>query len=76
VYEPHVLIENITNQMKNALTLESLKDYHKSIEKIKNDRPKLFGLIMQDLSAESKVEIRDFYHNEEWIVDNDPEKLW
>jgi hypothetical protein len=26
---------------------------------MKNDRPKLFGLIMQRLSAESKDEIRD-----------------
>jgi hypothetical protein len=42
--------------MQNALTLEALKEHQKTLDKMKNDKPKLFGLIMQHLSAESKDE--------------------
>jgi hypothetical protein len=46
------------------------------VEKMKSDRPKLFCLIMQHLSAESKDEIRDSPNYDEWYVYTDPEKLW
>jgi hypothetical protein len=39
---------------------------------MKNDRPKVFGLIMQHLSAESKDEIRDSPDFEEWYAETDP----
>jgi hypothetical protein len=76
VYEAPTLPENITSTMQNALTLEALKEHHKGVAKMKSDRPRLFGLIMQHLSAESKDEIRDSPDYEEWYTDTDPEKLW
>ena len=75
-YEAPTIPENITSAMNNALTLEALKEHHKVVEKMKSDRPKLFGLIMQHLSAESKDELRDSPDYEEWFANTDPEKLW
>jgi hypothetical protein len=39
-YEAPSLPENITSAMHNALTLESLKEHNKVVEKMKSDRPK------------------------------------
>jgi hypothetical protein len=75
-YKAPSLPENITSAMHNALTLELLKEHNKVVEKMKNDRPKLFGLIMQHLSAESKDELRESADYEEWFTNTDPEKLW
>jgi hypothetical protein len=42
---------------------------------MKNDRPKLFGLIMLHLSAKSKDAIRDSPDFGEWYAETDPENL-
>jgi hypothetical protein len=75
-YVPPSSSDNLTSTMQNALTLEALKEHQKFLDKMKNDRPKLFGLIMQHLSAESKDEIRDSPDFEEWYAETDPEKRW
>jgi hypothetical protein len=62
--------------MQNRLTFEAWKDHQKALDKMKNDRPKLFGLIMQHLIAENKNKIRDSPDFEEWYAETDPEKLW
>jgi hypothetical protein len=43
---------------------------------MKSERPKLLGLIMQHLSAESKDELRESADYEEWFTNTDPEKPW
>jgi hypothetical protein len=43
---------------------------------MKSDRPKLFGLIMQHLSVESKDGLRESPEYEECFAETDPEKLW
>jgi hypothetical protein len=75
-YVPPSLPDNITSTMQNVLTLEALKEHQKALDKMKNDRPKLFELIMQHFSAESKDEIRDSPDFEEWYAETNPEKLW
>jgi hypothetical protein len=75
-YEAPKLPENVTTAIHNALTLESMKEHQKAVEKMKADRPKLFGLIMQHLSSESKDELRESPEYEEWFAESDPEKLW
>jgi hypothetical protein len=43
---------------------------------MEDDRPKLFGLIMQHMSVESKDEVAQDEDYENWMRDKDPEKLW
>ena len=43
---------------------------------MKKNRPKLYGMIRQHLSAESKDEIKGETDYEEWHKRKDPEKLW
>jgi hypothetical protein len=43
---------------------------------MEDDRPKLFGLIMQHMSIESKDKVAQDEDYEDWMKDKDPEKLW
>jgi hypothetical protein len=74
-YVPLTLPDNITSTMQNRLTFEALKEYQKALGKMKNDRPKLFGLNMQYLHTESTDEIIDSLYYDEWYAETDPEKL-
>jgi hypothetical protein len=40
------------------------------------DRPKLYGLILEHMSVESKVEVAQDKDYEIWHKATDPEKLW
>jgi hypothetical protein len=43
---------------------------------MEEDRPKLYGLIMQHMSVESKDEVAQDEDYKEWHQEKDPEKLW
>jgi hypothetical protein len=49
-----------------------VKEYNKQVE----NRPKLYGLIRQHMSLESKDEVAKEANYEKWHADTDPEKLW
>ena len=49
-----------------------VKEYNKQVE----NRPKLYGLIRQHMSLESKDEVAKEQDYEQWHADTDPEKLW
>jgi hypothetical protein len=58
------------------LELEEYKEHTRKLTKMEEDRPKLYGLIMQHMSVESKDEVAQDEEYEEWHQDKDPEKLW
>jgi hypothetical protein len=58
------------------LELEEYKEHTRKLTKMEEDRPKLYGLIMQHMSVESKDEIAQDEDYKEWHRNKDPEKLW
>jgi len=58
------------------LELEEYKEHTRKLTKMEEDRPKLYGLIMQHMSVESKDEVAQDEDYEDWHRDKDPEKLW
>jgi hypothetical protein len=55
---------------------EALKEHSKLIANMKLDRPKLYGLILEHMSVESKDEVAQDADYETWHKATDPEKLW
>jgi hypothetical protein len=53
-----------------------MKDFAKQVGKMKQDRPKLYGLILEHLSVESRDEVAQEKDYEVWHNATDPEKLW
>ncbi len=49
-----------------------IKEYNKQVEM----RPKLYGLIRQHMSLESKDEVAKEKDCDQWHANTDPEKLW
>jgi hypothetical protein len=58
------------------LRMEALKDHVKYVERMKQDRPKLYGLMLEHISVESKDEICQVEDYDVWSKRTDPEKLW
>lgn len=46
------------------------------IARIKFDRPKLYGLVLEHMSVKSKVEVAQEEDYDTWHKAADPEKLW
>jgi hypothetical protein len=59
-------------KQQEALELEMLKEYNKQVA----NHPKLYGLIRQHMSLESKDEVSKEPDYEVWHADTDPEELW
>jgi len=59
-----------------TMELEAVKGHTKRLEKMVEDRPKLYGLIMQHMSVESKDEVTQDPDYATWHAEKDPEKLW
>jgi hypothetical protein len=59
-----------------AMELEAVKVHTKRLEKMVEDRPKLYGLIMQHMSVESRDEVAQDPDYDTWHAEKDPEKLW
>jgi hypothetical protein len=55
-----------------SLEIEMIKEYNKQVEM----RPKLYGLIKQHMSLESKDEVAKEKDYNQWHANTDPEKLW
>jgi flagellar basal body rod protein FlgC len=58
--------------MKN----EAMKELAKEVGKINRDKPKLYGLIRQHMSVESRDKVSQQPNYAVWHVKKDPEKLW
>ena len=80
-YVPQLVFTDFEGQgysqaQAERLELEEFKDHCRKVSKMEDDRPKLFGLIMQHMSVESKDEVAQDEDYETWMRDKDPEKLW
>ena len=58
------------------MELDATKEHAKKIEWMMDDRPKLYGLMMQHMSVESKDEVTQNLDCPSWHVEKDPEKFW
>jgi hypothetical protein len=66
----------LTPQQQEKLMEESLKMHMEIVQQSIENRWKLFGLIMQKISQESKDAIRDDEDYLTWFPNKDPEKVW
>jgi hypothetical protein len=62
----------LSTKQQELLEIEMIKEYNKQVE----NRPKLYGLIRQHMSLESKDEVTKEKDYEVWHANTDPEKLW
>ena len=77
--EPDVADYNLEGDdsgLRKTLYLEDLKDYRKEKNKLKENSPKLYGLITQYLSIESLDEIKRQVSYEKVDEEADPQGLW
>jgi hypothetical protein len=65
----------LTSARQTILRQEVLKECSKLIARMKLDRPKLYGLILEQMSMESKDEVAQDADYETWHKVTDPEKL-
>jgi len=61
---------------KGTKKMEAMKTYQRKIEKMMDARPKLFGLILRDMSLEGKDEVVQDPDYDVLSEATDPEKLW
>ncbi len=58
------------------MNLEKFKEHTRKLTKMEEDRPKLYGLIMKNMSVESKDEVAQEPNYKVWHAEKGPEKLW
>jgi hypothetical protein len=73
---PDLMDQGLLAAQLGAMRMEAIKGYAKSIEKMKENRPKLYGLIWEKMSMESRDEVSQDDGFEEWSIEADPERLW
>jgi len=55
---------------------EAMKELAKEVGKMNRDKPKLYGLIRQHMSVESRDEVSQQPNYAVWHVEKNPEQLW
>jgi hypothetical protein len=80
-YAPAFVLEDYTAmgfsaEQAERMNLEKFKDHTRKLTKMEEDRPKLYGLIMKNMSVKSKNEVAQEPNYEVWHAEKDPEKLW
>jgi hypothetical protein len=73
---PDLADQGLTAAQLGAMRLEAIKGYAKNIEKMKDNRPKLYGMIWEKMSVESRDEVSQDDDFEAWSNEADPERLW
>jgi hypothetical protein len=66
----------LTPAEEKVIELEAAKLYVRKLGKMESNRPRLFGLMSQHMSTESKTDMNFDAKYEKWQADHDPEKLW
>jgi hypothetical protein len=64
-----------SSQVK-VMQTEAIKGLAKEIDKMRADRPRLYGLIRQHMSVESREEVAQQPDYADWHAEKDSEKLW
>jgi hypothetical protein len=73
---PDYKAKGITTANIDFMKNEAMKDLAKEVGKMNRDKPKLYGLIRQHKSVESRDEVSQQPNYAVWHVEKDPEKLW
>jgi hypothetical protein len=63
-----------SSQVK-VMQTEAIKGLAKEVDKMRADRPRLYGLIRQHMSVESRDEVTQQPDYADWHAEQDPEKL-
>jgi hypothetical protein len=66
----------LTQDETRKLRMDAMKAHQRKLERMKDDCPKLYGLILRHMSPESKDEVAQDPDYETWSEATDPEKLW
>jgi hypothetical protein len=74
--DPNYSGMGLTTDEARKLRMDAMKAHHRKLERMTNERPKLYGLILRHMSAESKDEVTQDPNYETWSEATDPEKLW
>lgn len=66
----------LSAEEEKMMKKEAVKLYARELARMEADRPKLYVLILQHLSVESREEVRYDMGYDEWSKELDVEKLW
>jgi len=66
----------LTTDEAKKMRMDAMKAHQQKLEKMMDECPKLYGLILRHMSAESKDEVAQDPDYETWSEATDPEKLW
>jgi hypothetical protein len=80
-YVPEIQLPDFTSAGASTIEIdlvktELVKDFAKQVGRMRADRPKLYGLILEYMSVESRDEVAREPDYEVWSIATDPEKLW
>jgi hypothetical protein len=80
-YIPEIQLPDFTSAGVSTIEIdlvkmELVKDFAKQVGRMRADRPKLYGLILEHMSVESRDEVAREPDYEVWLIATDPEKLW
>jgi hypothetical protein len=73
---PDYAAMGINSRQIKVMQTEAIKGLAKEIDKMRADRPRLYGLIRQHMSVESRDEVAQQPDYADWHAEKDPEKLW
>jgi hypothetical protein len=73
---PDYAAMGIDSSKIKVMQTEAIKGLAKEIDKMRADRPRLYGLIRQHMSVESRDEVAQQPDYADWHAEKDPEKLW
>jgi hypothetical protein len=66
----------LTQDEERKMRMDAMKAHQRKLERMKDNCPKLYGLILRHMSLESKDEVAQDPDYEVWSEATDPEKLW
>ncbi len=73
---PDYAVMGIDQANMTFMVNKAMKELAKDVGKMKGDWPKLYGLIRQHMSVESRDEVAQEPDYPTWYAEKDPEKLW
>jgi hypothetical protein len=73
---PDYAAMGVDSSQVKVMQKEATKGLAKEIDKMRADRPRLYGLIRQHMSVESRDEVAQQPDYADWHAEKDPEKLW
>ncbi len=66
---------SLTTDEARKMRMDAMKAHQRKLERMMDERPKLYGLILRHMSTESKDEVAQDPDYETWSEAMDPEKL-